>query len=120
MTTITTGVGSPGTISKASGGRTYAFNNISTTPQQVLGGNPARQSITVHNPGANDILFAPAYVQNNGSDVALTPSPSALGGCFRVFGNGGTIVLTGEVQKPYQAFALTGSTNPLTVIDSNV
>jgi hypothetical protein len=120
MTTITTGVGSPGTINIASGGRTYAYNNISTTPQQVIGANPARQSVTFHNPGTVDIFIAPSYIQNTGSDVALTPSNAALGGCYRVYANGGTTVLTGEVQKPYQAFALSGSTNPLTVTGSNV
>src|ERR1700739_1583753 len=103
MTTIRTGVGSPGTVSSASGSRVYAFNNISSTPQQVVGQNASRQSVTFHNPGANDILVAPAYVQNSGSDVALVPSPSALGGCFRVYANGGTLILSGECQKPWQA-----------------
>ena len=120
MATITTNVGSPGTVSSASGGRTYAFNNISTSPAQVIGANPARQSITVHNPGAVDIFFAPTVVQNGGSDTTLSPSPSALGGCYRVYSNGGTLVITGECQKPWQAFALSGTTNPLTVTDSNV
>ena len=119
MATITTNVGSPGTISRASGGRTLAFNAITTTPVQVLGANPQRQSITVHNPGTNTIYFAPMFVQNTGSDVALTPTTAALGGCILV-GPGLTQILTGEVQKPYQAFANAGSTNPLTIIDSNI
>lgn len=119
MSQITTGVGSPGTISSAGGGRTYAFNNISTTPAQVLGANPSRQSITIHNPGTNTIYFAPLFVQNTGSDVALAPTTAALGGCLEVAA-GATYTLTGEVQKPYQAFANTGTTNALTIITSNV
>jgi hypothetical protein len=120
MTEIITSVGSPGTISSASGGRVYAFNNLSTTPQQVVGQNSARQSITFHNPGTVDIFVAPAFVQNNGSDVALIPTPTTLGGCFRLYANGGTLVVSGECQKPWQSFSATGSSNPLTVIDSNV
>lgn len=120
MTNIVTGVGASRTVSAASGGRVYAYNNISTVPQQIVGGNSSRQSITVHNPGTVDIFVAPAAVQNTGSDVALTPSTGALGGCFRVYANGGTLVLTGEVQKAWQAFAASGTTNPLTVMDSNI
>lgn len=119
MTTITTSVGSPGTVSSASGGRTYAFNTLSTAPQQIVGSNPSRQSITVHNPGAVAAFIAPAAVQNNGSDVTLTPSPSSLGGCITV-AVGATVTITGECQKAYQAFSASGSANPLTVIDSNV
>lgn len=115
MSGIFTGVGSPGTLGLASGGRFFVFNNISTTPQQVLPGNPAIQRITFHNPGANDIMIAPSFHQTNGSDVALTPSPSLLGGCFRVFGSGGTLIVSGECQKAWQAFALTGASNALTI-----
>ena len=117
---IVTGVGSPGTAGAASGGRVYAFNNLSTTPQQVLGTNPQRKTITFHNPGTIDLFVAPAFVQNTGSDVALVPSPSALGGCYRVYANGGGLTLTGEVQKPWQAFSASATNNPLTVEDSNV
>lgn len=121
MATITTSTGSPGTVSGASGGRTYSFNAINTTPQQVLAGNPSRQKATFHNPGSVDIFIAPVNVLNTaGSDTALTPSPSALGGCIRVYGNGGTLVLDGECQKAYQAFSASGSGLPLTVIESNV
>jgi hypothetical protein len=39
----------------------------------------------------------------------------------RVYGNGGTLDITGECQGAWQALANTGagSSNPLTVIDSN-
>lgn len=120
MTEIIAGVGSPGTISLASGGRVYAYNNLDTTPEQVAGPNPARQSITFHNPGTIDIFVAPSVVQNGGSDSPLSPTTAALGGCFRVYANGGTLVLTGEVQKPWQAFSASASGNALTVMDSNV
>lgn len=120
MSRITTSVGSPGTVGSASGGRTYAFNNLGTSPQQVVGANPQRQTITVHNPGTVDILFAPSVVLVNGSDVALIPSLAALGGCYRVYANGGTLTITGECQKPWQAFAASGSNNALTITDSNV
>lgn len=120
MTTIVTGVGSPGTASGASGGRTLAFNNISTTPAPILGSNPARQKVTFYNPGVNDAYVAPATVQNTGSDIPLVPSLAALGGCFIIYKNGGCISIQGECQKPWQAFSTSGTTNPLTVIESNV
>ena len=120
MTMIATNVGSPGTISSASGGRTYAYNNLSTAPQQVAPANPARQTITFHNPGTIDVFIAPSVVVNTGSDVPLVPSTAALGGCYRVYANGGTLTLIGEVQKSFQAFSASATGNPLTVTDSNV
>lgn len=119
MTTITTGVGSPGTVG-ASGGKVYAFNTISSTPQTLILANPSRQKLTFYNPGTVDAYAAPASVQNTGSDVPLVPSPSALGGCMIIYANGGILELIGEVQKPWQIFSASGTTNPLTVIDSNV
>lgn len=120
MTTITTSVGSPGTFSSASGGQFYAFNNLSTTPQPILAANSQRQKITIHNPGAVDIFVAPAVVLVNGSDTPLVPNTGALGGCFRVYANGGTLEISGECQKAWQAFAASGTGNPLTVVDTNV
>lgn len=119
MTTITTSVGSPGTIGSASGGRVYAFNNISTTPQQIVGAFPQRQNISVHNPGTVTIYVAPKYVQNTGSDVVLVPSNAALGGCYAILPYS-TVIISGECQKPWQAFAASGTTNPLTVSDSTI
>lgn len=120
MSRINTSVGSPGTVGSASGGRTYAFNNLSTTPQQILGANPQRQWFTVHNPGAVDIFVAPSVVIVNGSDSPLTPSTGALGGCYRVYANGGEKTFYGEVQKAWQAFSASASSNPLTVTDSTI
>jgi hypothetical protein len=119
--TVFTGVGSPGTVSTASGGNPIAFNTISTTPQQVVGGNAARRKITFHNPGTIDIFIAPATtVVAGGSDTPFVPSPSALGGCFLVYANGGTLTIDGECQKAWQAFSRTGSNQPLTILTSHV
>ena len=120
MTETFAGVGSSRAISTAGGGRTYSFNNLGVIPIQIVGINPQRQSITIHNPGTVNIFVAPLYVQNTGSDVLLSPTPALLGGCWQVNANGGTLMLTGEVQKPYQAFAASGVNNPLTVTDSNI
>lgn len=118
--TIVSGVGAPGTVAAASGGYVLSFNAISTAPVQVLPADPQRKRITVHNPGTQDIFFGPTLVQNTGSDVALVPSLAALGGCFRVYANGGTLVIEGECQKPWQAFAAANANNPLTILPSRV
>ena len=113
-------------VGPTSGGKIYAFNNVSTTPEVVAPANVARQSITFHNPGANNIYIAPSIVQALNSvggtitNQNLTPSLGALGGCFVVGAGGGFITLTGECQGAYQAFATTGTTNALTVSDNNV
>lgn len=129
MGIISTGPGSPLAFSSASGGKVYGYNNINeTTGIVVVQANPSRQKITFHNPGANDIFIAPSVVQNvlgtaptNPSNVALVITNAALGGSRRVYGNGGTLEITGECQGAYQALAVTGAgtTNPLTVTDSN-
>jgi len=123
MGIISTGPGSPLAFASASGGKVFAYNNISESSASVVASaNTQRQKIMFHNPGPNDIFVAPSYVQTTGSNVALAPSNAALGGCFRVYGNGGTLVIEGECQGAYQAFAVTGAgaTNPLTVMDSNI
>src|SRR5262249_30630823 len=112
------------------GGKVYAYNNIAEAAAILVApANPSRRSITFHNPGANDIYIAPQNVQNvvgtvpsNLADVALTISNAALGGSRIVYGNGGTLTISGECQGAWQALAKTGagSANPLTVEDSNV
>lgn len=124
------GVGASLVFSSASGGKIYGYNNINeTTGLVVANANPSRQSITFHNPGASDIFIAPSFSQNvlgsaptNPSNVALVPTNALLGGCFRVYGNGGVLVISGECQGAWQALAVTGAgtTNPLTVMESNV
>lgn len=129
MGMITTGPGSPLAFSSASGGKIYGYNIISETVlRQVAPANSSRQKITFHNPGPNDIFIGPMFVQNvlgtsptNPSNVAFAPSNAVLGGCFRVYGNGGVLSIEGECQGGWQAFAATGAgqSNPLTVMDSN-
>ena len=116
---IFAGVGSPQANASASGGKVYAYNNIDTTPAVVAPANPQRQELNFHNPGDVDIFIAPSNVIVNGSQAALVPSTAALGGCWRIFANGGTLKLTGECQGSWQAFSASASDNPLTVMDSN-
>ncbi len=117
MGIISTGPGGPLAFSSASGGKTYVLNNVTITPAVVAPANPSRQTLVFHNPGTIDIFIAPS-VDANGA--AIAPSTIALGGCFRVIAGGGTFQVTGECQKPWQAFALSGVGNPLTIMDSNV
>lgn len=117
------GVGASQTFSSASGGKVYARNNISTTPSTVVPANPSRQKVTFHNPGTVDIYIAPASAYATATASApstLTPSTSSLGGCRTVYANGGTLEITGECQGAWQAFAASGTTNALTVMDSNI
>lgn len=107
-------------FSSASGGKVYAYNTISTAPQVVAPVNTNRQQITFHNPGDVDIFVAPALVLVAGASVALVPTTVALGGCWRIFANGGTLVISGECQGAWQAFSASGVTKPLTVMDSNL
>ncbi len=128
--TIFSGVGASATVSSASGGKVYAYNNINeTTSRVVANANPNRRKITFHNPGTADIYIAPVYVQNvvgtaptQPSNVALTLSNAALGGSRLVYANGGTLEVSGECQGGWQALAKTagGTTNALTVEDSNL
>lgn len=121
MAGVFTGVGSPGAISFARGGQIFAITNLSTVPQQVAAISATRYRITFHNPGTVDLYAYQVMVQNTGSDVTLNPSyPSALGGCFLVYANGGTLIIEGECQKAWGAFSATGSNNPLTVMISHV
>jgi hypothetical protein len=128
--TILGGVGASLVFSSASGGKIYGYNNIGeAAPRVVAQQNPSRVSITFHNPGASDIFIAPVNTQNTVGTAPTTPTNSpliptnaALGGSFRVYGNGGALVISGECQGAWQALAVTGAgaANPLTVMESNV
>lgn len=115
------GVGAPGTVGPASGGKITAFNSL-TTLVTVAAANPSRAQITFHNPGAIDILIGPVlgFTSVGGAQATLTPTTTNYGGCFRVFANGGTLVITGECQGAWQALTSDGTTGKLTVMDSNV
>lgn len=113
-------VGGSRTNASASGGKINVFNAISTIPQPVALANPQRVQIIFHNPGAVDIYIAPLVVLNAaGSNIAFTPALGSLGGCFLLFANGATLTITGECQIGWQALSASGTTNPLTVMDSN-
>lgn len=120
------GVGSPGSVGPTSGGKIYAYNNLGTSPMVVAQANQSRQSITFHNPGTVDVVVFPSQVQGlnaapaTPSNQTLTPTVSALGGGFRVYGNGGQLTLSGECQGAWQALAVSSSNNPLTVMETNV
>lgn len=107
-------------FSSASGGKTYAYNGLTITPSIAIPANPSRQKITFHNPGDVDIFVYQQYYINTGSNVALAPTTVALGGTFRVFANGGTLVIDGECQMAWGIFAASGSSGSLTVMDSNI
>lgn len=121
MGLITAGPGAALAIAGTSGGKIYAYNNISTAPQQVAPSNPSRQSITFHNPGTVDVLVAPTLATNpvTGAQATLTPSAASRGGCFLVYANGGSVTISGECTIPWQALSVSGADNPLTVMDSN-
>lgn len=120
MGIISNSTGSPGTVASASGGKVTGYNAISESLAViVLAANPQRQSITFHNPGASDVFVYPLY---NAQGVVQVPGNASLGGTFRIYGNGSTLVISGECQFPWYAFAITGAGgfNPLTVMESNI
>lgn len=119
MTTLLSSLGAQ-VIVAGNGGKFYSSNAVSTTPAQVIAANPGRVSLTFHNPGDVDIFVAPTQVMVSGSLATLTPSTSALGGCFRIFANGGTLIITGECQGAFQAFSASSSGKPLTISESNL
>jgi hypothetical protein len=98
-----------------------AFNNISTAPIVVAGVNASRTKITFHNPGGVDIVVFPTTVLQGtpgGGSVTLVPTTALLGGGFRIFANGGEITREGAAAKQaWQALSVTGSGNPLTVME---
>jgi hypothetical protein len=108
--------GASQTVGPASGGKVTPINNVTTTAAQVLGANPSRVSVTFHNPGSNTLYVGPT---TNAFGAAFTPTLSALGGMVQLFG-GALWTFTGECQTPFQALAAAGSTNPLTIIESNI
>lgn len=121
MGIISAGPGAPIVVSSGSGGKFHAYNNISTAPLFVIAANPQRQQLSFHNPGTVDIMVAPLIVinYNTGAQETLVPTTATLGGCYRVYANGGQLTITGENAVAWQAFSVSGANNPLTVMDSN-
>lgn len=97
-------------------------NTIGTTPSgSVIGVNPTRTSLSFHVPGAIDIYVAPLFVlgsvNNQPSNIALSPGLSNLGGCFHIFA-GAILTFTGPAAaQGYQAFAASGSSQSLTIVE---
>lgn len=115
---VTGGLGGSQVFSGASGGKMYAFNNITSGNLiTVAPANPSRQKLVFHNPGANDIYVGPATLASGALNQFTT---AALGGTFLVVANGGTFTVVGECQTAWNAIAATGTTNPFSVMDSNV
>jgi hypothetical protein len=114
MATIVTGVGYPGTISTASGGKVTAATPT-TTPQQVIGPRPERQSIVFANPGSVAVFVYPLLLA---SGLPNSPSVASPQGSFQVLG-GGLLTITGECQLAWGAFAASG-TGAITIMESNV
>lgn len=113
-------VGAPGTIGPASGGKVTAFNNISTVFTQVIAANPSRVAISFHNPGTQNLFVGPMVVLNSsGQNTANAPTNAAPGGAYVVY-PAATLVMTGECQGAWGAFAAANATNPLTISESNI
>lgn len=118
MSEVVFGVGSPGAAQSANGGKVYAFNNIgNVVPVALLGKSGERRSVTFHNPGANDVLV---YPQTDALGAVNAPTIAAPGGGFRIFGNGGSLTISGECQQPWSALHFTTTNQPLTVMTTHV
>lgn len=113
-----------------------AINDLGTQPQCVIGANATRTGITFHNPGSVTLLVFPkvvlVYGQNPGNFLpspvgggvnmqgysqVLVPSVNQLGGGFLMCP--GATLFFGEptCQQAWQALAMAGSNNPLTVME---
>lgn len=115
---VITQPGFPGAYQAASGGKVWRITNLgNVTPVTVVAARADRLSITFHNPGANDVLVYPT----TGADgSALLPTVASPAGAFRVFGNGGSLTISGECQQAWAALTVSGTSQPLTVMESNV
>jgi hypothetical protein len=101
-------------FSTANGGKITAVT-LSTSAASILAVNGGRQSLLFHNPGTATAYVAPA---TTATGAPLTPSLSALAGCFEIPG-GATIIFGGECQTSFQGFAASAG-SPLTIMESNI
>lgn len=99
------------------GGNSLGFNNLSTTPAQVVAPDQQRKSITFHNPNQNSSVVIAVYLilDANGNPVAV--SPASPGGSWTIV-PGGLFTFTGDIQGAWGAFSYTGSGNGLTLLSS--
>jgi hypothetical protein len=100
--------------STANGGKVYAVT-LGTTTASILATNGLRQSLIFHNTGSATAYVAPMTTANGSP---LSPSLSALAGCFQLPA-GATMIFRGECQTAWQAFSASAG-NPLTIMESNV
>lgn len=120
MGIISTSPGSPSAIGATSGGKVYGFNALdAVTPTVVAPANSSRQKLDFHNPGTIDVIVFPSLIQTSGSSAANGATVAAKGGAFLVYANGGVLTVSGECQGEWKALAVSGTGNPLTVMDSN-
>ena len=94
-----------------------AINNLTTTPEPVIGPNASRIGITFHNPGSIDTVVFPTEVLQGGVSVPLTPNVATLGGGF-LLPQGATLFMGGRIARQgWQALAMNGTNNPLTITE---
>ena len=110
-------VGQSGSVGPTSGGKVWPINNLGQSGQQVVGPNPARTTLTFHNPGTVSNIYVYPVVAGDGTP--MSPGVVTLGGTFVVW-PGATVSLSGEIQTAWAAFAQSGGGNPLTVMESNL
>lgn len=113
-----------------------AINTLGPLPQLVIGSNATRTGITFHNPGQNTLVIFPELVlvygidpnnflpsrsdgtvQGQGHNQPLVPSQTQLGGGFLMCPAATLFFGEPTCQQAWQALALAGSNNPLTVME---
>jgi hypothetical protein len=108
------GVGSPGTVSTATGGKVSGAT-VGTVGAQVIAGNAARVSISFENPGSGSLFVYPV---TNAAGAPNTPSNANPAGSFVVM-PGAMLTISGECQLAWGSFAANAS-SPLTIMESNL
>lgn len=97
-------------------GKVSGVNSVGTGGAQVIGANSRRMGLRFHNPGTVTL-----YVYS--ANTAPAPTLSALGGAFIIFPQndvtiyGGNVGILHDVNSAWSAFAATGSSNPLTMME---
>jgi hypothetical protein len=92
-----------------------AVNDLDPRPQWVIPPNASRSGITFHNPGLGPVVVFPEYVLDRGKNRRLEPTVTRLGGGF-ILQPGATLFISeATAQQGWQALALHGNRNPLTI-----
>jgi hypothetical protein len=111
---IISGVGSPGTVSTATGSKITAAT-VGTVGAQVVALNAARVSISFHNPGSGNVFVYPV---TNAAGAPNNPSNASPAGAFLVM-PGAQLTISGECQLAFGAFAANAGSQ-LTIMQSNL